>query len=247
MRAAARASSLRSRPCRSSSTRATPRCVERVLKRARGNEDALERFRTRVRRRVADIDYFLAEPLGWREGTVVVWAGMRGAITLAAAQTLPEDAPQRSLLILIAFLVAAGSLVIQGGTLPRVVALVKPAPEREDPEERGRLRELLIAALEGTSDEPIAKLDAQRRAILELRDEGTFSANALNRELALLDAAADRPRAARRLSGQTALDDAIHSLGREDVLDHHDPGADRAGPVAEARGHDPQVARRQRE
>ena len=165
-----------------------PEVVERVLKRARGNEDALERFRTRVRRRVADIDYFLAEPLGWREGTVVVWAGMRGAITLAAAQTLPEDAPQRSLLILIAFLVAAGSLVIQGGTLPRVVALIKPAPEREDPEERGRLRELLIAALEGTSDEPIAKLDAQRRAILELRDEGTFSANALNRELALLDA-----------------------------------------------------------
>ena len=165
-----------------------PEVVERVLKRARGNEDALERFRTRVRRRIADIDYFLAEPLGWREGTVVVWAGMRGAITLAAAQTLPEDAPQRSLLILIAFLVAAGSLVIQGGTLPRVVALVKPAPEREDPEERGRLRELLIAALEGTSDEPIAKLDAQRRAILELRDEGIFSANALNRELALLDA-----------------------------------------------------------
>ena len=165
-----------------------PEVVQRVLRRARGNEDALERFRTRVRRRIADIDYFLAEPLGWREGTVVVWAGMRGAITLAAAQTLPEDAPQRSLLILIAFLVAAGSLVIQGGTLPRVVALVKPAPEREDPEERGRLRELLIAALEGTSDEPIAKLDAQRRAILELRDEGIFSANALNRELALLDA-----------------------------------------------------------
>ena len=88
--------------------------------------DRIERFRTRLRRSVADIDYFLAEPLGWREGTIIVWAGMRGAITLAAAQTLPDDTPSRSLLVLIAFLVATGSLLLQGSTLPRLVALVKP-------------------------------------------------------------------------------------------------------------------------
>ena len=58
---------------------------------------------------------------------MVIWAGMRGAVTLAAAQTLPEDTPSRSLLILIAFLVAAGSLLLQGGTISWVVALVKPA------------------------------------------------------------------------------------------------------------------------
>jgi len=42
-------------------------------------------------------------------------------VTLAAAQTLPVDSAHRSLLILIAFFVAAGSLVIQGGTLSFVV------------------------------------------------------------------------------------------------------------------------------
>ena len=40
--------------------------------------------------------------MGWREGVVFVWAGMRGAVTLAAAQTLPLDTPNRSLLVLIA-------------------------------------------------------------------------------------------------------------------------------------------------
>ena len=53
-----------------------------------------ERFRTMMRRRVADIDYYLDEALGWREGTIVVWAGMRGVVTLAAAQTLPADTPE---------------------------------------------------------------------------------------------------------------------------------------------------------
>jgi NhaP-type Na+/H+ or K+/H+ antiporter len=162
--------------------------VVHLRERLRAGEESVERFVARARRRVADIDYFLAEPLGWREGAVVVWAGMRGAITLAAAQTLPHDAPQRSLLILIAFLVAASSLLIQGATLPRVVALVNPAREREDPQERERLHEHLAEARAAAPDDPIAQLDAQRRELLHLRDLGVYSASALDRELALLDA-----------------------------------------------------------
>ena len=45
--------------------------------------------------------------MGPKEGTIVVWAGMRGVVTLAAAQTLPDDTPSRALLVLIAFVVAA--------------------------------------------------------------------------------------------------------------------------------------------
>ncbi len=74
-----------------------------------------------IDRRSADIDYLLAEVLGRKEGVVLVWAGMRGVVTLAAAQSLPADTPQRALLILVAFVVAAGSLLVQGGTLPLVV------------------------------------------------------------------------------------------------------------------------------
>lgn len=80
----------------------------------------LERIQGTLRRRTADIDYVLAKPLGWREGTLLVWAGMRGVVTLAAAQTLPAETPGRSFLVLVAFGVAFGTLLVQGSTLPWV-------------------------------------------------------------------------------------------------------------------------------
>ena len=101
----------------------------------------------RIRRRGADVEYYRDEPLGLREGTVIVWAGMRGAVTLAAAQTLPASAPNRSFLLLVAILVAAGSLVIQGLTLPWMVKVVRPSMEGPaDEEERGELVRLLVTA-----------------------------------------------------------------------------------------------------
>jgi NhaP-type Na+/H+ or K+/H+ antiporter len=98
-----------------------------------------------LRTAIAGTDYLLAAPLGWRDGGILVWAGMRGAITLAAAQTLPDDAPHRSLLVLIAFIVAATSLLIQGSTLARFVAWIKPASADEQAvnEERGAILALL--------------------------------------------------------------------------------------------------------
>jgi NhaP-type Na+/H+ or K+/H+ antiporter len=177
-------------------------------RRARRRTDPrdLLRMRARVRRGLADIEHFLAEPLGWRDGAVVVWAGMRGAITLAAAQTLPEDTPQRSLLVLIAFLVATGSLLLQGGTLPWVVRRLGAA-RGEQPgtdEERGRLLARMTAAAAtvpapAASEHPeesltaaerhrLAVLTAQRDALLTARDDGAFSSAALTAVLAVLDA-----------------------------------------------------------
>ncbi|SFJ66429.1 sodium:proton antiporter [Cellulomonas sp. KH9] len=85
----------------------------------------------RVRRRIADIDYLVAERFGPREGVVLVWAGLRGAVTLAAAQSLPSGTPQRSLLVLVAFVVAAGTLLVQGATLPWVVRRLGTAGREE--------------------------------------------------------------------------------------------------------------------
>jgi CPA1 family monovalent cation:H+ antiporter len=80
-------------------------------------EERLGRWQWMLARRKADLDYLASEKLGWKEGGILVWAGMRGAVTIAAAQTLPSDAPHRSLVILVATLVAVGTLVIQGLTL----------------------------------------------------------------------------------------------------------------------------------
>jgi CPA1 family monovalent cation:H+ antiporter len=107
--------------------------------------ERVHRTRVRMRRLLADFDYYLTAPLGWREGGVLVWAGMRGAVTLAAAQTLPADTPNRSLLVLVAFVVAAASLLVQGGTLGFVVKRIRPAGP--DPEAQRAERAALLALL----------------------------------------------------------------------------------------------------
>lgn len=62
--------------------------------------------------------------LGWRGGLVLTWSGMRGVVTLAAAQSLPFDVPFRSQLILIAFTVALVTLVLHGTTLPVLIRML---------------------------------------------------------------------------------------------------------------------------
>lgn len=124
------------------------------LSKGRRRETSPARFQARathaldrIRRVDADMAYYRQLPLGAREGAIMVWAGMRGAVTLAAAQTLPAEAPNRSFLLLIAILVAAGSLVIQGLSLPWVVRVVRPRMEGPaDDAERRELMGLLISA-----------------------------------------------------------------------------------------------------
>jgi CPA1 family monovalent cation:H+ antiporter len=50
-------------------------------------------------------------------GLVISWAGMRGIVTLAAALALPAAFPFRDLILLTAFSVVLGTLVLQGLTL----------------------------------------------------------------------------------------------------------------------------------
>src|SRR5215475_12970366 len=50
-------------------------------------------------------------------GLLVSWCGMRGLVTLAAAFALPSGFPGRDLIVLSAFCVVLGTLVIQGFTL----------------------------------------------------------------------------------------------------------------------------------
>jgi NhaP-type Na+/H+ or K+/H+ antiporter len=117
--------------------------------------ETIARFRKTWRRRLADIDYFRNEQMGWREGTVIVWAGMRGAVTLAAAQTLPRDTPSRSLLVFIAFLVAAASLLIQGSTLPWLAKKLLPTGDALERTSAGRIR--LSAALRAAGIEVLER------------------------------------------------------------------------------------------
>ena len=69
------------------------------------------------RRIVARTNPRLAERLTF----VVGWAGLRGAVSLAAALALPADFPERNLILLVTFVVILVTLVGQGLTLPAIV------------------------------------------------------------------------------------------------------------------------------
>ncbi len=61
------------------------------------------------------------------------WAGMRGVVTLAAAFVIPEETEHREVLLLIAFTVVAGTLLVQGLTLPVLARRLKvPSPDPMD-------------------------------------------------------------------------------------------------------------------
>lgn len=185
---------------------------EQAGKRRKISEHQMDRLGVRITRGLASIEYFLREPIGRREGFAVVWAGMRGAVTVAAAQTLPEDTPQRSVLVLIAFAVALMSLLVQGGTigplLRRLPADIDQAEvDAQTSAELTRIMELLRSAAETVPAPPhpdgeptqqtfteakqhrLAVIDAQRSELLDARDDGTFDADVLDNALANLDAA----------------------------------------------------------
>ncbi len=80
-----------------------------------------QRAEVRYQRHRSDLEEFRQEAIDWKGGVVLGWSGMRGVVTLAAAQSLPLGIPYRPQLILIAFTVAVVSLVVQGGTLPWLI------------------------------------------------------------------------------------------------------------------------------
>ncbi len=66
----------------------------------------------------------------WTYTFLLGWAGMRGVVTLAAAFVIPKDTPHRDVLLLIAFTVTAGTLFIQGLSLPWLARRLKvPSPD----------------------------------------------------------------------------------------------------------------------
>lgn len=141
--------------------------IAEVLETAHGRELS-ERRRKRIELMVArsrsDMDFYVKQKLGLRDGAVLTWAGMRGSVTLAAAQTLPSDTPQRPLLILIAFSVAVATLVLQGGTLSWVVRRLGVESDRTEirREQLSSLDELLTeVAISRCDDAEAEGLDGQ--------------------------------------------------------------------------------------
>ncbi|CAN5157590.1 Na+/H+ antiporter [soil metagenome] len=95
-------------------------------------------------------------PTGIPGGIVLSWSGMRGVVTLAAAQSLPESTPYRPQLILIAFTVAIVTLIVQGATLPFVIRLtgIQRSSAADESVEFASLVDRLQEAGNGLLDNP---------------------------------------------------------------------------------------------
>ncbi|MDN4475765.1 sodium:proton antiporter [Demequina sp. SYSU T00192] len=211
--------------------------VEGLGQRAESHPDPAHREAAarRVEQHSAYADYLENRPLGWREGGVLVWAGMRGAITVAAAQSLPADTPLRSTLVLIAFVVAVGSLMMQGSTLPWITQRLGIAGESvHDEREREELRDLLsgvadtvladdaLRARDGGAFAP-GVVEAVRRALshAQAEDEETVGHGAqfLELRLAIIEAQRERILEVRGLGtyGSETLGDAMRILDAEQI------------------------------
>jgi CPA1 family monovalent cation:H+ antiporter len=137
-------------------------------------------------------------------GIVVAWCGMRGVVTLATALALPEGDgaggfPFRGLILLSAFAVVVGTLVLQGLTLRpllRTVALHDDDPvAREVRLARRRTAQAALAALatyhgpyadalKAEYDARLAKPDAAERAPARHAHPGASSVEPRRRALA---------------------------------------------------------------
>jgi CPA1 family monovalent cation:H+ antiporter len=72
-------------------------------------------------------------PLGPGAATVLSWAGVRGVVTLALALSVPDGFPGRDFILVTAFAVILGTVLIQGTTLGAVInwaSLSEPTSDR---------------------------------------------------------------------------------------------------------------------
>jgi CPA1 family monovalent cation:H+ antiporter len=97
---------------------------------------------------------WLPKPPPWNASVVLSWSGMRGLLTLATAFALPQNVPGRDLIVLAAFGVVIGTLVIQGLTLG-------PLIRRLDFGEDGGIADKIAPARKRLIDAGLAMLPAQ--------------------------------------------------------------------------------------
>lgn len=88
-----------------------------------------QNFRKRMDQQNNDLTAERDQALGWRDGVILGLSGMRGVVTVAAVQTIPEGTEMRDSLVLVAFAVAIVTLVVQGLLLPSVVRRLRPADD----------------------------------------------------------------------------------------------------------------------
>ena len=135
-------------------------------------------YNTALRMKIARFGMRTRRPLAaptMQGGLVISWCGMRGIVTLAAAFALPANFPYRGLILLTAFAVVLGSLLIQGLTLRPLIAALRFDADDPVGAEVGRARAIAFrAALDEIDGDPSVEADMLRheyRAMLQRTED----------------------------------------------------------------------------
>lgn len=135
--------------------------------------------RTRQPKTAEQVREQMMEPsLSWRDNAVVSWAGMRGVVTLATALAAADlaglDDAASHVIVVVAFFVTVGTLLLQGLTLPLLIRKLNVADESEADEDARevaavmkRSREAGKAYLRGMRTKWIEKHGEERLAAFD--------------------------------------------------------------------------------
>jgi Na+/H+ antiporter len=155
-----------------------------------------------------------------RIGLLVGWSGMRGLVTMATAFALPADFPGRDLIVLSAFAVVLGTLVIQGFTIGPLIKALKIEPdasfEREVSLARTAMMDAALSALEAEhGDEAHAVRGEYRAARVMASDESQPQARTAHDRLRATAIRAQRQALDTLRESEQIEDDAYHRLEEE--------------------------------
>jgi Na+/H+ antiporter len=103
----------------------------------------------------------------WQSPVILAWAGVRGAVSLAAALALPTDFPRRDLIVFLTFAVILVTLVGQVLTLPLLIRALgledDGGADREDAKARIKAAEAALARLDELATEDWVREDTVER------------------------------------------------------------------------------------
>jgi CPA1 family monovalent cation:H+ antiporter len=163
-----------------------------------------------------------------RGGLIISWCGMRGIVTLAAAFALPigdhagSGFPFRDLIVLTAFIVVLGTLVVQGLTLRPLLALLDLRDDDPVGREVAMARSLAYkAALQVIDGDTSAEAKALRQEYAAMLSQAAGDADGSTAATSPADAlrrsaVAGARAAVSRLRQRGAIgDDAFHRVEEE--------------------------------
>jgi monovalent cation/hydrogen antiporter len=170
-------------------------------------------------------------PPTFQGSILVAWCGMRGLVTLATAFALPLDFPGRDLIVLAAFTVVIGTLVVQGLTLKPLLSLLNFNADNvvEQEVSRGRVAIIQTAldALSGDDSEAAVFARKAYNATLSVAGSETPQGATQYEKLKLRIIPQQRARLSELRNSGEIGDEAFHRL--EEELDWAELSAAPAG------------------